>query len=133
MTPNAIFRIASMSKPVGAVAILMLIEVQGSIKRSVSRHSAYAKMQVGVAQPRRPGFGPPPDGAGSGAAPEFYTTRRARHHDPRSLTHTSGLAAARWAIGRATGLRAAPRARRRVDRGHRRLAARVPAGHALGV
>jgi CubicO group peptidase (beta-lactamase class C family) len=95
MTPNAIFRIASMSKPVGAVAILMLIE-EGKVRLSdpVSRFiPAYAKMQVGVAQPRRPGFGPPPDGPpGPGAAPEFYTVPA--EHDITILdllTHTSGL------------------------------------------
>jgi CubicO group peptidase (beta-lactamase class C family) len=55
MTPDAIFRIASMSKPVGAVAILMLIE-EGKIRLNdpVSRFiPSYANMQVGIAQPRR--------------------------------------------------------------------------------
>src|SRR3970040_1573208 len=65
MTEDAIFRIASMSKPVGAVAILMLIE-EGKVRLDdpVSRFiPSYENMQVGVAQPRRGvggGWGAPP-------------------------------------------------------------------------
>jgi CubicO group peptidase (beta-lactamase class C family) len=93
MTPDAIFRIASMSKPVGAVAILMLIE-EGKIRLNdpVSRFiPSYANMQVGIAQPRRGGFGfgPPP---APGAPPEYYPVPA--EHDITILdllTHTSGL------------------------------------------
>jgi len=94
MAPDAIFRIASMSKPVGAIAILMLIE-EGKIRLNdpVSRFiPAYEEMQVGIAQPRRagPGFGGPPPGPGE--PPEFYAVPAAR--DVRILdllTHTSGV------------------------------------------
>jgi len=94
MTEDAIFRIASMSKPVGAVAILMLIE-EGKVRLDdpVSRFiPSYENMQVGIAQPRRAfgGFGGPPPAPGT--APEFYTVPA--EHDITILdllTHTSGL------------------------------------------
>jgi CubicO group peptidase (beta-lactamase class C family) len=105
MTPDAIFRVASMSKPLGAVAILMLIE-EGKVRLNdpVSRFiPSYADMHVGVVQPRPPGFGPgsgpPPSGPpvagppGPGAPPpEFYTVPAERDITILDLlTHTSGL------------------------------------------
>ncbi|HEY7672494.1 MAG TPA: serine hydrolase domain-containing protein [Gammaproteobacteria bacterium] len=106
MTTDAMFRIASMSKPIGAVSILMLIE-EGKIRLSdpVSRFiPAYKDMHVAVAQPRRPAFGPPGSGpppsappaaapAGPGGPPpEFYTVPAERDITILDLlTHTSGL------------------------------------------
>jgi CubicO group peptidase (beta-lactamase class C family) len=112
MSTDAIFRIASMSKPVGAVAILMLIE-EGEVRLSdpVSRFiPSYRDMHVGVVRQRRPGFGPPGSGppaagpsgpaagppgqgAGPGAGPpEFYTVPAERDITILDLlTHTSGL------------------------------------------
>jgi CubicO group peptidase (beta-lactamase class C family) len=102
MSTDSIFRIASMSKPVGSVAILILIE-EGKVRLSdpVSRFiPSYRGMQVAIAQPPRPAFGPggppPPSGpptAGPGAPPpEFYTVPAERDITILDLlTHTSGL------------------------------------------
>jgi CubicO group peptidase (beta-lactamase class C family) len=92
MSEDALFRIASMSKPVGAVAILMLIE-EGKVRLSdpVSRFiPSYKDMQVGVAKPPRPtGFGPPPP---AGGPPQFYSVPAENDITIRDLlTHTSGL------------------------------------------
>jgi CubicO group peptidase (beta-lactamase class C family) len=104
MAPDAIFRIASMSKPVGAVSILILIE-EGKVRLSdpVSRFiPSFRDMHVAVAVPRRPAFGPPgsgppaaslagPPGPG-GPPPEFYTVPAERDITILDLlTHTSGL------------------------------------------
>jgi CubicO group peptidase (beta-lactamase class C family) len=95
MRQDAIFRIASMSKPVGAVAILMLIE-EGKIRLGdpLSRFiPSYEDMQVGIAQSRRPafGFGGGAEGSGGGP-PSFYTVPAQRDITILDLlTHTSGL------------------------------------------
>lgn len=83
MEKGAIFRIASMSKPVTAVAVLMLVE-EGKIRLSdpVSRFlPEFKKMQVAVARPvKAPGDDP------------FYTVPADRELTIRDLlTHTSGL------------------------------------------
>lgn len=92
MADDAIFRIASMSKPVGAVAILMLIE-EGKVRLNdpVSRFiPSYENMTVGVEWPRRPSFGP--GGSPQGEAPEFYTVPAERDVTVLDLlTHTSGV------------------------------------------
>lgn len=113
MSPDAIFRIASMSKPVGTVAILMLVE-EGKVRLSdpVSRFiPSYKDMHVGVVRQRPPSFGPPgsgpppagppaagPQGPGAGPAgpgappPEFYLVPAERDITILDLlTHTSGL------------------------------------------
>jgi CubicO group peptidase (beta-lactamase class C family) len=109
MSTDAIFRIASMSKPVGSVAILLLIE-EGKVRLSdpVSRFiPSYRNMQVAVERPARPAFGPgsgsgpppaaaPAPGAGPGGPgappPEFYTVPATRDITILDLlTHTSGL------------------------------------------
>ena len=107
MTEDAIFRIASMSKPVGAVAILMLIE-EGKVRLEdpVSRFiPSYEDMQVAVAQPRRGGFGPPP---APGTPPEFYTVPAERDVTILDLlTHTSGVMSGQ--IGNSVGREASQR------------------------
>jgi CubicO group peptidase (beta-lactamase class C family) len=95
MAPDAIFRIASMSKPVGAVAILMLIE-EGKVRLDdpVSRFvPSYADMQVGMREPARGGFGGGGGGPdGPGAAVEYYPVPATRDVTIRDLlTHTSGV------------------------------------------
>ncbi len=83
MEKGAIFRIASMSKPVTAVALLMLVE-EGKIRLNdpVSRFlPEFKKMQVAVARPVK--------GPGEEA---FYTVPADREITIRDLlTHTSGL------------------------------------------
>ncbi|HEY8520570.1 MAG TPA: serine hydrolase domain-containing protein [Gammaproteobacteria bacterium] len=94
MTADAIFRIASMSKPVGAVAILMLVE-EGKVRLEdpVARFiPSYREMQVAVPRESRPGpgFGRPPPPPG--APPEYYTVPAARDVTILDLlTHTSGV------------------------------------------
>jgi CubicO group peptidase (beta-lactamase class C family) len=97
MQPDTMFRLASMSKPVAAVAILMLAE-EGKVRLSdpVSRFiPAYANLEVGIAKPAAPGPGGPsaaaPGGPG-GAPPAFYTVPATRQITVLDLlTHTSGL------------------------------------------
>jgi CubicO group peptidase (beta-lactamase class C family) len=97
MQPDSMFRLASMSKPVAAVAILMLAE-EGKVRLSdpVSRFiPAYANLEVGIAKPAAPGPGGPPAAAQAGpggAPPAFYTVPATRQITVLDLlTHTSGL------------------------------------------
>jgi CubicO group peptidase (beta-lactamase class C family) len=99
MQTDSMFRLASMTKPVVAAAILMLAE-EGKVRLSdpVSRFiPAYANLEVGIAKPARPGPGGPGGGAAAGGgpggpAPEFYTVPAAREITVLDLlTHTSGL------------------------------------------
>src|SRR5690606_30987622 len=96
MAEDTIFRIASMSKPVGAVAILMLLE-EGKVHLNdpVSRYiPSYGDMKVAVPMPQRGGFGGGFGGGGPGqsAAPAFYTVPAERDVTILDLlTHTSGV------------------------------------------
>jgi CubicO group peptidase (beta-lactamase class C family) len=96
MQPDSMFRIASMSKPVAAVAILMLAE-EGKVRLNdpVSRFiPSYANLEVGVAKPAAPGpGGPAPAAQGPGGAPpEYYKVPATRQITVLDLlTHTSGL------------------------------------------
>ncbi len=96
MQPDSMFRLASMSKPVAAAAILMLAE-EGKVRLSdpVSRFiPAYANLEVGIAKPAAPGPGGPPAAAAGpgGAPPEFYQVPATRQITVLDLlTHTSGL------------------------------------------
>jgi CubicO group peptidase (beta-lactamase class C family) len=97
MQPDSMFRLASMSKPVAAVAILMLAE-EGKVRLTdpVSRFiPAYANLEVGIAKPAAPGPGGPPAAAPAGPGgppPAFYTVPAARQITVLDLlTHTSGL------------------------------------------
>src|SRR4051812_36841480 len=115
MRKDAIFRLASMSKPVTGVAILMLIE-EGKVRLTdpVSRFiPGFKDLQVAMAKP-----GPPGGEARGGAArggrgeappePEIYTVPATREITVRDLlTHTSGLESS--GIGNRTASRAAPR------------------------
>lgn len=87
MRKDAIFRLASMSKPVTGVAILMLVE-EGKVRLAdpVSRFIPEFKdpKVVVVKEPSRP--------AAPNAEPEFYTIPAAREITIRDLlTHTSGF------------------------------------------
>jgi CubicO group peptidase (beta-lactamase class C family) len=99
MRTDSIFRIASMSKPVGTVALMMLVE-DGLVRLNdpISRFlPEYADMQVAM---RREGGGmgpgaaaPPGSGApGAAAAASFYTVPASRPIRVQDLlTHTSGV------------------------------------------
>lgn len=90
MQPDAIFRLASMTKPIVAVAVLMMME-EGKLRLSdpVSRFiPEYKGLKVGVPIEA--------SGRGAGGAPAqdtpFYTMPAAREITVRDLlTHTSGL------------------------------------------
>jgi len=88
MQKDTVFRIASMSKPVTAVAILMLVE-EGKVRLDdpLSRFiPAFRDVKVAVAQPRAPG-------PGAAAAPSYYTVPADRQVTVLDiLTHTSGIA-----------------------------------------
>lgn len=93
MQKDSIFRIASMSKPVAAVAVLMLVE-EGRVRLDdpVSKYlPAYRQMKVAVTAPRSPTPGAGPV-AGGPPAPNFYTVPAEREITVLDiLTHTSGL------------------------------------------
>ena len=135
MRKDAIFRIASMTKPVTGVAILMLVE-DGKVRLSdpVSRFiPEFKDTKVAIERdtPR------PPGGAGQApTAPEIYTVPASRSdHGPRSADAHLGPCERRR---RRPGSFAR---RTRADHGQscrpRRQAwrrpARLPAGHPLGV
>jgi len=87
MAKDAIFRLASMTKPVTGVAIMMLVE-EGKVRLTdpVSKFiPEFKDMKVAVAKTSAP--------AGRGAtAPQFYTVPAEREITVRDLlTHTSGL------------------------------------------
>src|SRR5688572_16865033 len=84
MTPDSMFRIASMTKPVVGVAIMMLVE-EGKLHLSdpVARFMPqFADMKVAVARP----------GSGGSEGASFYTVPAQRPITIKDLlTHTSGL------------------------------------------
>ena len=96
ISTDTIFRIASMSKPVAGVAIMMLVE-EGKVRLNdpVSRFlPSFADTEVAVARPagRGGGFGGAAPGGGRGAPPDFYTVPAAREVTVADLlTHTSGV------------------------------------------
>ena len=89
MTKDAIFRIASMTKPVTGVAIMMMME-EGKLRITdpVSKYiPSFKDSKVAVEQPRQ---GPPP--ADGPATPQFSTVPVAREVTIRDLlTHVSGI------------------------------------------
>jgi CubicO group peptidase (beta-lactamase class C family) len=110
MRKDAIFRMASMSKPVTGVAILMLVE-EGRVRLTdpVSRFiPGFKDLQVAMAKPTPPGAG---RGAAAGQPPpppEIYTVPANREITVRDLlTHTSGLESS--GVGYRQATRAAPR------------------------
>ena len=89
MTPATMFRIASMTKPVVGVAIMMLVEESRlHLNDPVSRYiPEFRGMKVAVAQPAGRG-----GGTAGGAAPQFYTVPAQREITVKDLlTHVSGL------------------------------------------
>jgi CubicO group peptidase (beta-lactamase class C family) len=92
MASGSMFRIASMTKPVVGVGIMMLVE-EGKVHLNdpISRYiPQFRDMRVAVARPAAGGRGA---GAGAGAgAPQFYTVPAERAITVRDLlTHVSGL------------------------------------------
>jgi CubicO group peptidase (beta-lactamase class C family) len=84
MTPAAMFRIASMTKPIIGVAIMMLVE-EGKLHLGdpVARFiPQFANMKVAMSRP----------GSGGSEGPSFYTVPAQRPVTIKDLlTHTSGL------------------------------------------
>lgn len=93
MQTDTIFRIASMSKPVAAVAIMMLVEegrvrLDDPVARFIPEFES-TEVAVEIEDEGGPGFGPPEQDSGP---PEFY--RRPADRDITVydlLTHTSGV------------------------------------------
>ena len=140
MQPDSMFRLASMSKPVAAVAILMLAE-EGKVRLNdpVSRFiPAYANLEVGVAKPRRRAGRAARGSAGRRsrrtAARVLHRARHAADHRARSAdAHVGPHERADGQLRRECAVQQAPRPRPEVDRGARCVAARVPARRALVV
>jgi CubicO group peptidase (beta-lactamase class C family) len=90
MTPAAMFRIASMTKPVVGVAIMMMVE-EGKLRLNdpVSRYiPEFANMKVAIATPAAGGRG----AGGAPAPPQFYTVPAQRQITIKDLlSHVSGL------------------------------------------
>jgi CubicO group peptidase (beta-lactamase class C family) len=89
MSTDTIFHLASMTKPIAGVAILMLME-EGKLRLTdpVSKFIPELKTLT-VAIPMEPGPGP---AAARAAEPKFYTVPAAREITISDLlTHTSGL------------------------------------------
>jgi CubicO group peptidase (beta-lactamase class C family) len=113
MRKDAIFRIASMSKPITGVAILMLME-EGKLRLTdpVSRFIPEFK-NTQVAMLKNPAAANAPAaasaaGAAGRRAPEIYTVPASREVTIRDLmTHTSGLSSG--GAGAAEAARLAPR------------------------
>jgi CubicO group peptidase (beta-lactamase class C family) len=93
MQKDTIFRIASMTKPVTGVAIMMMIE-EGKVRLTdpVSRYiPEFKDMKVAIPMPVAPGRGGA--AAAPAAEPRFYTVPAEREITIRDLlTHVSGLA-----------------------------------------
>jgi CubicO group peptidase (beta-lactamase class C family) len=93
MATDAVFRIASMTKPVTGVAVMMMLE-EGKLRLTdpVSKFiPAFKDMKVAVAEPGQPQPAPA-TGNGAAPAPKFYTVSAERDITIRDLlTHTSGL------------------------------------------
>jgi CubicO group peptidase (beta-lactamase class C family) len=103
MARDAIFRMASMSKPITGVAIMMLME-EGKVRLTdpVSKFIPEFK-DMKVAVPRQTGAAPA--GRGAQAAPQFYTIPAEREITIRDLlTHTSGLVSGPISTAEATKL-----------------------------
>jgi CubicO group peptidase (beta-lactamase class C family) len=108
MSKDAIFRIASMTKPVTGVAILMLME-EGKLRLTdpVSRFiPEFKSTKVAMAKPVTPS--PPGPNRQPPREPEIYTVPADREITIRDLlTHTSGLESGGWGTPEAN--RVAPR------------------------
>jgi CubicO group peptidase (beta-lactamase class C family) len=91
MAPSTMFRLASMTKPVVGVGVMMMVE-EGKLRLNdpVSRYiPEFRNMKVAVAQATPSGRGA---GAGQPAAPQFYTVPAQREITIKDLlTHVSGL------------------------------------------
>ena len=132
MTKDAIFRIYSMSKPITTVAAMMLVE-QGKLKLDdpVAKYiPSFAKMQVGIEKP---------DSSGGKAALELVPARRPITIQDL-MRHTSGLTYGFFGEGLvkkayvdAQVLRAGRSKPTRNSPTDRQAAARLPAGHHLGL
>ena len=84
MTKDAVFRIASMTKPVTGVAIMMMME-EGKLRITdpVSKYIPQFKdLKVAVAQPRQ---GPPPGADEPPAPPRYYTRARPSARSPFAI------------------------------------------------
>ncbi len=95
MTPSSMFRIASMTKPVVGVGIMMMVE-EGKLRLNdpVSRYiPEFRNMKVAVAQATGGRAGGAAAGnAGGQPAPQFYTVPAQREVTIKDLlTHVSGL------------------------------------------
>jgi len=100
MSKDSLFWIASMSKPITGVAILMLME-EGKVRLTdpVSKFiPEFRGMKVAVMQDRPAGPGAPPPAAGT--APLFYTVPATREITIQDLlSHVSGLVSGGAASG----------------------------------
>ena len=114
MPKDGVFRLASMSKPITAVAVMMMVE-EGKVRLSdpVSRFiPEFKSMKVAVAKPNARGGGPAPAGPGGpgrgGPPPEVDLVSATREITIRDLlTHGSGLLSG--GLGNATAGQAAAR------------------------
>lgn len=95
VAPDTMFRVASMTKPVTGLAIMMMLE-EGKVRLTdpVSRYiPEFRGMKVAVALPGQPAGGRGRGAQSAPAAPQFYTVPAEREITVKDLlTHVSGLA-----------------------------------------
>jgi CubicO group peptidase (beta-lactamase class C family) len=95
MAKDTMFRVASMTKPITGLAIMMMIE-EGKVRLTdpVSRYlPEFRGMKVAIALPAQGQGGAPAGAPTAQAAPQFYTVPAEREITIRDLlTHVSGLA-----------------------------------------
>ena len=135
MRKDAIFRMASMSKPITGVAILMLME-EGKLRLTdpVSRFIPEFK-NTKVAIVKTPGGGRPARGPAGTRAGDLHGAGRARDHDSRSDDAHLRPRERRRRHSRGRADRAAQHEQqpRGVRADARRGAARLPARHAVAL
>ena len=139
MSKDAVFRIASMTKPVTGVAIMMMME-EGKLRLTdpVSKYiPQFKEMKVAVAQPLEAGPATATNGQTAGGPPRaslLYGCRRTRDHDSRSAD--AHLGPCQRPDEQQRGKEGAKKADRDPGRLHspaRPDAARISTGHAMGV
>ena len=127
MRDDTLFRIASMTKPIVGVGVMLMVEENKlRLDDPVSRYiPEFRNLRVAVARPA----------GGSGAAPGFDTVPPQREVTIKDLlTHVSGLGSGPMSNSTIEPDRAQRRRdARRLHSAPRRHGARVPARHALGL
>jgi CubicO group peptidase (beta-lactamase class C family) len=135
MQKDTIFRIASMTKPVTGVAILMLVE-EGKVRLTdpISKFiPAFKDLKVSVTHPRAPALALPAPGAAPLPPQTFLVPAEREMTILDALTHTSGIMSGPPSIAAGRALEDSRQQTGSSGPRPRHRAARIPAGLALGI